>query len=102
MSQLPDDQWAEELLKPLHSTGCPFSKDYGKCLNSYCYNLIKDKQQAILTRLALREVESKIAELKYWQWRTDGHIDMSGKEADDRIKQLEQQQSALLGNGESE
>ncbi len=34
----------EDYLKNWHLTGCPFSKDYGKCVNGHCY---KERQKLI-------------------------------------------------------
>lgn len=32
--------------------------------------------------------EARREELKYWQWKTDGHIELSGKQVDDRLAAL--------------
>ncbi len=44
-----------------------------------------DKAKAAIQAIITQAV---ISELIYWQWKTDGHIELTGKEVEKRIKQI--------------
>lgn len=45
----------DEMLAPFHSTGCPFSKEYGKCLNGWCGKQRNKVKEQIIKIMAERD-----------------------------------------------
>lgn len=78
---------SEELDEIRHASICPAHNGKGKC---DCMTTINTAALTQLLSNKEREAETRgrIAELEYWQWKTDGHIEMSGKDVAARLKEL--------------